>query len=210
MIGRSVPSYHEMVTLAVRVALEYLKPHSGVCDLGCSTATTLLKLAQSSPYDLTLTGVDNSQAMLEQARSKCEAFEVTMNLIEGDILTYPLPPVQSVIFSLFTLQFIRPLQREGLVKKIYDALDEDGIFIFAEKVISPNKRLDEVMINLYHEYKESAGYTKTQISQKRQALENVLVPYSVKENEQMVFNAGFSTCEILFKYNNFALFIATK
>jgi tRNA (cmo5U34)-methyltransferase len=181
-----------------------------VCDLGCSTATTLLKLAQSSPYDLTLTGVDNSQAMLEQARSKCEAFEVTMNLIEGDILTYPLPPVQSVIFSLFTLQFIRPLQREGLVKKIYDALDEDGIFIFAEKVISPNKRLDEVMINLYHEYKESAGYTKTQISQKRQALENVLVPYSVKENEQMVFNAGFSTCEILFKYNNFALFIATK
>jgi tRNA (cmo5U34)-methyltransferase len=46
--------------------------------------------------------------------------------------------------------------------------------------------------------------------QKREALENVLVPYSEEENILMAKNAGFSHCEVLLRWANFCTFIAIK
>ena len=44
--------------------------------------------------------------------------------------------------------------------------------------------------------------------QKREALENVLVPYSEEENIKMALHNGFSHCEVIFRWANFATFIA--
>ena len=46
--------------------------------------------------------------------------------------------------------------------------------------------------------------------QKREALENVLIPYTQDENEAMLKEAGFKYSELLFRWANFALFIAYK
>lgn len=45
---------------------------------------------------------------------------------------------------------------------------------------------------------------------KREALENVLIPYTEDENKKMIKDAGFKHCETLFKWVNFATFIAIK
>lgn len=209
MIGRSVPHYREIVDLATDVALAYLSANARVYDLGCSTATTLLELARKAPFPLELIGIDNSEAMLEQARRKAEAFDTPITLINGDVTSLAIDNAQ-VIISLFTLQFIRPMERQKVIDAVWHALRPGGIFLFAEKVITENKRLDTLMIELYHTFKHHQGYSRTQIMQKREALENVLVPYTVRENETMVRNAGFSAFETLLKFNNFALFVAVK
>ena len=108
------------------------------------------------------------------------------------------------------MQFIRPLQREKLVKKIYNSLRNEGIFIFSEKVISSNKILDKQYIDEYYEFKKTQGYSEFEIAQKREALENVLVPYTEEENKKMILDVGFDHCETLFKWVNFATFIAIK
>jgi tRNA (cmo5U34)-methyltransferase len=41
-------------------------------------------------------------------------------------------------------------------------------------------------------------------------LENVLIPYTEEENKKMILDAGFSHCETIFKWVNFATFIAIK
>ncbi|MFX4282902.1 carboxy-S-adenosyl-L-methionine synthase CmoA, partial [Aliarcobacter butzleri] len=69
-----------------------------------------------------------------------------------------------LILSNFTLQFIRPLQREKLVKKLYDSLDEKGIFIFSEQVISTNSNLNKQCIDEYNEFKKTQGYSEYEIS----------------------------------------------
>jgi tRNA (cmo5U34)-methyltransferase len=115
-----------------------------------------------------------------------------------------------LIISNYTLQFIRPLLREKLVKKIYDALSENGIFIFSEKVISSHKVLNKHCIDEYYAFKKNQGYSEFEIAQKREALENVLIPYTQEENLQMIKDAGFSHCEVIFKWVNFATFIAIK
>ncbi|PHO08730.1 carboxy-S-adenosyl-L-methionine synthase CmoA [Malaciobacter canalis] len=209
MLNRSIPFYKQMQELTINFALNYLKEADTVYDLGCSTASTLIELGKQSNVDLNLVGIDNSSAMLSRASKKCKAFGIDIKLKNEDLLDTSYDNAKLVI-SNYTLQFIRPLQREKLIKKIYDSLKDDGIFIFSEKVISSNKVLNKQCIDTYYDFKKKQGYSEFEISQKREALENVLIPYTDDENKKMILDAGFSHCEVLFKWVNFATFIAIK
>jgi tRNA (cmo5U34)-methyltransferase len=209
MLSRSIPFYKEMQRLTINFGLKFLKEKDKVYDLGCSTASTLIELSKHSPFPLELIGIDNSEAMLQRARKKCKAFGVEVKLLNEDLHKANYDDAKLII-SNYTLQFIRPLQREKLVKKIYNSLQKDGIFIFCEKVISSDKVLGKQYIDEYYEFKKRQGYSEFEISQKREALENVLIPYTEEENKNMILDAGFSHCETLFKWVNFATFIAIK
>lgn len=209
MVGRSVPYYKEVQELIVSFALKHLSENDRVYDLGCSTASTLLALEQASTKALELYGIDNSQAMIEKAKSKLLAYESKVHLSVGDILQTDFKKSHMFI-SNYTLQFVRPLKRSDLVKKIYDALESNGVFIFSEKVILEDKVLDKEFIDLYYEYKSKQGYSEYEIAQKREALENVLVPYTYEENIEMLKEAGFEVVDTLFRWVNFTTFIAKK
>ena len=111
---------------------------------------------------------------------------------------------------MLTLQFIRPLVRETLIAKLYGALNGGGVFIFSEKVVSEDKRLNKLLIDGYYDFKKAQGYSEYEIMQKREALENVLIPYTEAENKEMVMRCGFAHCETIFRWGNFATFIALK
>lgn len=209
MLHRSVPFYKQMQDLTINFAINFLEENNNVYDLGCSTASTLIELSKHSDKKLNLYGVDNSPAMLERAKNKAKAFGVDLHLINGDIHETELSDAKAII-SNYTLQFIRPLQREKLVKKIHDSLLDQGIFIFSEKVISDEKTLNKQFIDEYYRFKKTQGYSEFEIAQKREALENVLIPYSEEENKKMILDAGFTHCETLFRWVNFATFIAIK
>jgi tRNA (cmo5U34)-methyltransferase len=70
--------------------------------------------------------------------------------------------------------------------------------------------LNQSFIEFHHQFKEENGYSKLEISQKREALENVLIPWTVEQNSELIRSAGFSTVDLFFKWNNFAGFIALK
>ena len=209
MLDRSVPFYKEMQRLSIVFANNFLENGSKVYDLGCSTGTTLIELSKSCNKTLNLIGIDSSEAMLELASKKSKAFGVDIDFICSDIFDVNLKGAK-VIFSNYTLQFIRPLQREKLIKKIYDSLEDGGIFIFSEKLVSQNSILNKQFIDEYYSFKKTQGYSEFEISQKREALENVLIPYTEDENNKMIKDAGFSHCELVFKWVNFATFIAIK
>lgn len=147
--------------------------------------------------------------MLEHASKKAKAFGVDIKLINDDIFNVELKDAR-VVFSNYTLQFIRPINREKLVKKIYDSLEDGGVFIFSEKLVSSNSILNKQLIDEYYSFKKTQGYSEFEIAQKREALENVLIPYTEDENKKMIKDAGFKDCETLFRWVNFATFIAIK
>ncbi len=210
MLSRSVPFYKESLNLTRRFALNALNEGGRVIDLGCSTASLLLEIERSlKEVEVELIGIDNSSAMISHAHKKCEAFGSKILLVEGDILEYPFERAQVVICN-YTLQFIRPMVREELIRKILDALEEGGVFIFSEKVLSEDPKLNKELIDCYYDFKKEQGYSEYEIVQKREALENVLIPYTMNENIEMVKKSGFSTCDVLFRWANFATFIARK
>jgi len=209
MLGRSIPFYAEVLDLVCELSLSYAQPNCAITDLGCSTANTLLSIHKRAKFPLHLRGIDNSHAMIEQAKRKTEAYGADIELVEGDIVGSDFAKSR-VFIANYMLQFIRPPQRVSLVKKIYDSLEEGGVFIFSEKIIYDNKSLNKKMIDLYLEFKKSHGYSDFEISQKREALENVLVPYTEYENMELMRTAGFSEVQTIFKYANFTTFLAIK
>jgi len=209
MLERSVPFYKESQKITKFFALKALPEDGILYDLGCSTASLLIDIHRELPYKAKLIGLDNSEAMLARAKRKIEAFGADVLVKNGDILEYDYKKA-NVFISNYTLQFIRPLVREELIKKIASSLEDEGLFIFSEKVISHHSKLNKELIECYYDFKKEQGYSEYEIMQKREALENVLVPYSEEENITMAKNAGFSHCEVVFRWANFATFIAIK
>jgi tRNA (cmo5U34)-methyltransferase len=147
--------------------------------------------------------------MLDRALQKCQAFGADIELELVDMLGYDYKN-EDVIVANYTLQFIRPMQRVGLIKKIYNGLNDEGTFIFSEKVVFENKVLDKEMIEIYYAYKKAQGYSEYEIAQKREALENVLIPFTIQENIQMCKDAGFRQIETVFQWANFVTFVVKK
>ena len=209
MLNRSVPFYKESQKITEFFVLKQLKDGGLMYDLGCSTASLLISISKQLKPHAKLVGLDNSEAMLEQARKKCEAYGADVEVKYADILEYDYNEAD-VFVSNYTLQFVRPLVREKLIKKISTSLKNDGIFIFSEKVISHHTKLNKDLIECYYEFKKEQGYSEFEIGQKREALENILVPYSEEENIKMALENGFSHCEVVFRWANFSTFIAYR
>ncbi|BCZ16923.1 tRNA (cmo5U34)-methyltransferase CmoA [Helicobacter sp. NHP19-003] len=205
MLARSIPHYHETLKLASHFVAQDLV--GVVYDLGCSTGNFLATLAPLLPKDTPLVGVDNAPSMLEKAQEKLKSLLVSLRC--EDLLTTPLDNAGAVVL-LYTLQFIRPLQRQALMQRIFNALKPGGVVLVAEKMMSLDRILDKQMVELYYLYKQAQGYTLSEITFKREALENVLVPYSLQENMALLEQAGFKQPEVLFKWVNFGLLIARK
>ena len=207
MLPRSVPYYNDNIALIANL----VEGKKAICDLGCSTGNLLLYLAQKFPQTA-LFGVDNSAPMLDIARAKASAYGAKVHFIKADILDFKVPQGTQfdAIVSNYTIQFIRPQKRESLCKKIYQNLQKNGAFIMSEKLVCENAWLDKRLIDIYHAFKAQNGYSKTEISKKREALENILIPFSENENVAMLKSAGFVAVEVVFRFCNFATFIALK
>jgi len=209
MLSRSVPFYDEVRKLVISLILLEEKEGKKVLDLGSSTAKFLLDLHSKMNVHMHLKGIDNSPAMLERAAQKCEAFGATIDLVFADMMKYDYKD-EEIVVANYTLQFIRPMQRIELVKKLYEGMKEEGMFIFSEKVVFEDKRLDKEMIDIYYAYKKAQGYSEYEIAQKREALENVLIPFTIEENIRMCKEAGFKNINTIFQWANFVTFVAKK
>jgi tRNA (cmo5U34)-methyltransferase len=209
MLSRSVPFYDEVRKLVISLILSEQEEGKKVLDLGSSTAKFLLDLHSKMDVGMKLKGLDNSQAMLDRAEQKCQAFGANIELELADMLSYDYHQ-EDVVVANYTLQFIRPMQRVELVRKLFEGLNDDGIFIFSEKVVFEDKKLDKELIDVYYDYKKEQGYSEYEIAQKREALENVLIPFTIKENIQMCKDAGFQNISTVFQWANFVTFVVKK
>jgi tRNA (cmo5U34)-methyltransferase len=213
MLQRSVPFYSEMHRLTLELTERFAKNNTNIYDLGTSTGSTLLMLAKNIRKEkVKFIGIDNSTPMLEHAKEKLKSCGcwTRCELINADLNKPIVFERPSVVISILTLQFVRPLQREHLIKQICESLVENGCMILFEKVLGNDSLTNRVFIDLYYEYKKRSGYSQLEIMQKREALENVLIPYRVDENIMLLRRNGFPVVDVFFKWHNFAGFIAIK
>jgi tRNA (cmo5U34)-methyltransferase len=214
MLARSVPLYPEVQRMAVELAARFLGEGSTVYDVGCSTGTTLLGIAETvSPgTKIRLIGIEPSAGMREQAAKKLAPAGVVhaVELWPLPVEEYERLPDAQVIVMLYTLQFLRPMMRAQVMRSMYQSLQPGGCLIFAEKILASDPAFRRVFIDLYHGYKSRNGYSETEIARKREALENVLIPFTDEENQAMLREAGFYQRERLFQWYNFAAYIAVK
>lgn len=215
MLVRSVPFYLEQQYMIKEIGKKIWISGTDVYDLGCSTATTLINLCREIEGPARFIGYDNSIPMLERAKRKIKEngfenrIEVRYGDLNGELSKLPLENA-SVVTMCWTLQFIRPLQRDNLIKWIYSGLVEDGVLVVTEKVLTKRTHMNRFFIDFYYDFKRRNDYSEKEILRKREALENLLIPYRIDENIDMFRRNGFETVETFFQWYNFAGFLCVK
>ncbi|ADW18763.1 methyltransferase [Desulfobulbus propionicus DSM 2032] len=212
MLSRSIPYYRTVIDGMAQLLACRLPGGGTLYDLGCSTGTTLLELCRRLPErQFHYIGIDNAPSMLDKARKKSAMFgkRTVLQFIQDDITSCPLPSASAIICN-YTLQFLRPMTRQAFVDRIHAALPAGGIFFLSEKTISHAGRLNRDFIEIYHAFKKQQGYSELEIAAKREALENVLIPFSLDENIALLRHAGFDEIETYFKWFNFTALVALK
>src|SRR5258706_1280562 len=212
MLDRSVPFYREMQRMIAEMATDLAVEGTNVYDLGCSTGNTLLGLDATVRKKIKFIGVDNSPEMLKRCRQHLvdRGFQGEHELVCADLNQGVAIQNASMVLMVLTMQFVRPLYRDTLARSILQGLNENGALILVEKVLGEDSVFNRLFIKYYYDLKKRHGYSDLEIAQKREALENVLVPYKLKENQEMLMRAGFRYCDVFFKWYNFCGIIALK
>ncbi len=211
MVHRSVPLYATVMDGMIRLLAQLTTTQPLIYDLGCSTGTTLIEIANRlQDHHPRLVGIDNAPAMLDKARRKAAQYSAAAGIRfeQGDLETCPLEPADAILCN-YTLQFIRPVRRAALLKRLHDHLRPSGLLIVCEKVLAEGP-FHRRFIDIHHDFKRGQGYSDLEIAAKREALENVLIPFTVRENTELMTRAGFSHVEIFCKWFNFAAFAAIR
>ena len=212
MVGRSVPFYDEIQRMTTELAADFAVPGSNLYDLGCATGTTLAALEPFVDPGVRFVGIDNSAEMLDKARLKLDALPSRRerSLVVGDLHDDLHIENASVVILTLTLQFVRPLHRERVIRAIADGTNPQGCLILVEKLTENDTLFNRLFIKYYYDMKRRHGYSDMEISQKREALENVLIPYHLEENEALVRRCGFTKFQVWFRWYNFCGMIAVK
>ena len=212
MLGRSVPLYQESIRRQAQMARVFYQPGTKIYDLGCSHGNLgmqILSTMGAEPFSMI--GVDNSRPMIAKYHRRLT------NDVGGSrvqLLCTSMEDVliqnASVIVVNLTLQFLPPPQRDELISKIYKGLMPGGVLLLTEKVVHESNRLADLQIEFYQRFKAENGYSSLEISQKRDALEKVLIPDSLAIHQSRLSRAGFLTTDVWLKWFNFASILAVK
>ena len=151
MVSRSVPMYKESMMAAVSLSKSFVKSNSKVYDIGCSTGSLLIKFAELfTDNSLQLVGIDSSQFMLNEAKKKISKANLIPKIIlkKQDIEQKINIKDASVVFMNYTLQFLRPLNRQKVLDQIFLGMKNNSALIIIEKVLGNDSLFNRMYIDL--------------------------------------------------------------
>ena len=213
MIQRSVPGYGTMISTLGILAAKYAQPDSRCYDLGCSLGAVSLSMRQRiNQPDCKIIAVDNSEAMVERGMellASDNSSRVPVEMVCADIQDIAIEDASVVVLN-FTLQFIPLDQRLALITRIYQGLKPGGVLILSEKMAFEDQIKQAFHTEAHHDFKRANGYSDLEISQKRTALDRVMIPESLARHKERLRKAGFPVSEVWFQCFNFASMIAIK
>lgn len=212
MIQRSVPCYEEIIQRQVQLLAHLHQPGTCIYDLGCSTGNLGLGLCRHRPeLSFSMKAVDSSGPMLAlfKERLRREPHQGEIALQCQDIRQTPIENAGAVVLN-YTLQFLPVADRTGILARVYQGLRPNGILLLCEKITHADATLAELQQTFYYRLKRENGYSELEISQKREALEKVLIPETVETHLQRLRHCGFTTMDVWLKWFNFAAFMAIK
>jgi tRNA (cmo5U34)-methyltransferase len=207
-IGKSVPLYHEGHKLITALSDFFVTDNSTCYDLGCSTGLLSKEIAlRNANKNIKLIAVDSEIDMISHAKKSIEIKGLTFVHLDLNEVEFEKA---DFIVAYYTIQFIKPRERQLIFNKIYEALNWGGAFILFEKVRGLDARFQDITTSLYTDYKLEKGYSPDNIISKARSLKGVLEPFSTNGNMDLMARAGFTDIMTIMKYICFEGFLAIK
>lgn len=212
MLRRSIPGYEASIRAIGTLASRYVQPGSRCYDLGCSLGAATLAMQQNiSVPGCQIIAVDLAPAMIQRCREIIAASDsdVDVLIVEDDVRQITIEQASMVVMN-YTLQFLSLEERDAMIGNIFDGLNDGGILVLSEKVLDEDDEVEKLLVAMHDEFKRQNAYSDLEISRKRTALENVLIPETISMHRTRLENAGFRHIGIWLRQFNFVSIIATK
>jgi len=210
MLLRSIPGYEASIEAIGTLARHYVTAGTRCFDLGCSLgAATLAMRRNINAPDCEIVAVDMAPAMVERCSELVAENDgnTPVSIVEADVRNVRISNASMVVMN-YTLQFLPVDERVDLIRGIREGMVDGGVFVLSEKVADDDPDMEKLLIDLHHDFKRANAYTDLEISRKRTALENVLVPESIATHLQRLDDAGFAHAGIWLKHFNFVSIVA--
>lgn len=208
-VSKSVPLYTEGHDLVGKLSDFFLGDGSVCYELGCSTAALTAKLAaHNAAKHVTFYAIDRVPEMIAEAGARCVG-RPNIHLVTQDLLDVQFEKADLIV-AYYTMQFIRPQNRQVLLDRVYQTLNWGGAFIMFEKVRAQDARFQDIATTLYADFKLDQGYDADEIVAKTRSLKGVLEPFSTQGNIDLLKRAGFVDILTVMKYLCFEGFLAIK
>ena len=212
MLKRSIPGYSAIISAVGMLTKLYAKPNSNYYDLGSSLGASALAMRRNINHpNCKVIAIDNSEAMVKRSRDiiGMDNSPTPIEIFCDDIRNWKIENATVVVLN-YTLQFISPKNRDQIIQNIFDGLNDGGILILSEKIVFEDEKLRDRQIERYHNYKRLNGYSDIEISKKKDALENVLIPETIEMHKNRLRSAGFKTADVWHQAFNFISIVAEK
>lgn len=216
MLRRSIPGYDTTLEAVGSLAARYVRPDTCCYDLGCSLGAAALAMRQGIRVPgCHIFAIDNAEAMVERCREVIAADDAgsraatPIEVLCRDIRDVAIANASMVVMN-YTLQFVDPESRADLLRGIHEGLVPGGLLLLSEKVVDEDLGMEQLLVDLHHEHKRRNAYSALEISRKRAALENVLVPETVVAHKARLASAGFAHAGVWLRFFNFVSIVAIK
>ena len=212
MLRRSVPGYGASLEAIESLARRFVQPGTRCYDLGCSLGAATWAMARGIEVSgCEIVAVDSAPAMVSRCRQllDAEALATPVDVVCADIREIAMENASMAVMN-YTLQFVPPKDRQALLDRVAQALCTGGVLVLSEKIVAGDAAVDELLIDLHHDFKRQHAYSDLEISRKRAALENVLVPDTIEQHQQRLHAAGFRRSAVWLQHFNFVSLVAVR
>ena len=216
MLRRSIPGYTASLEAIGSLAARYVRAGTNCYDLGCSLGAATLAMRQGIREPCCrIVAVDVAPAMIARCQEiiaeddRLSAPETDVDVVANDIRDIEIVNASMVVLN-YTLQFLGVDDRDELLRRIARGLNKGGLLVLSEKVVAENPAMEDLLVEMHHEHKRRNDYSALEISRKRAALEEVLIPEAVATHRERLERAGFSDSAVWLRYFNFVSIIAIR
>lgn len=206
-ISNSIRGYNNLWEDIVKISKYFVENDTNVYDLGCSSGKLIKALHEYNKENAPTAsyyGIDLEQNFVKDFNTK----DARVNLVCGDISNYSYNRT-SFATSIFTLQFTPLESRYEIVKRIYESMNPGAGFIVAEKTISEDAKIQDMMTSLYYEYKRN-HFSGDEILDKEKKLRYMMKPQTDEYLITMLSETGFTRQQKIWQSYNFTAYLAIK
>jgi tRNA (cmo5U34)-methyltransferase len=209
IILKLVPHYNQMIDALVS-AIPFKNTDSiNIIDLGCGTGYVSMNIKERFPNSK-LTCLDFSENMIAQAKIRMNKYR-DVNFILKDIRKFEFDKKYDAVVSSLALHHLETKKDKiKFYKKIFNALEPEGIFYNADIILGSNNTLHELYVTRWKDFmaKSLPGDEIEDTWMAKHHREDR--PEVLMDQMSWLNDIGFKEIDIVWKYYNFAVYGGTK
>ena len=215
-VNQSIPHYKNLQTYISALAEWFIKDGSVIHDLGCSTGETIKNICKlNTKTNFEIIGYDASKKMIDLAKKKINLKKLKKDGIKISFKTQNILKIKKfkksdLFLSVLLFPFINIQDREKVMRRIYKSLNPGGGFILVEKIRSSDSQFEDILNQLYFDFKLRQNLSESEILKKAKSLRSSMFLFNEKKTTQLIKKTGFNSHEVFFKCFNFIGYIIIK